>query len=107
MSGASVVFVTVGNEEEAVRIVQALVRERLAACGNIIPKIRSIYSWKGEVCDEQEVLVILKTRSSLYERVRERVLELHGYELPEIVTIPIEKGLAGYIDWIFQNTLDS
>lgn len=107
MSGASVVFVTVGNEEEAVGIVQALVRERLAACGNIIPKIRSIYSWKGEVCDEQEVLVILKTRSSLYEKVRERVLELHGYELPEIVTIPIEKGLAGYIDWIFQNTLDS
>lgn len=107
MSGASVIFVTVGNEEEAVRIVQTLVQEKLAACGSIVPKVRSIYRWKGEVCDEGEVLVILKTRFSLFTRVQDRVRELHSYELPEIVSFPIEMGLAGYIDWIFENTLAS
>ena len=104
MNETSIVFVTAGSEEEAARIGRTLVEERLAACANIIPSIRSIYRWKGKICDEREVLIIFKTRTSKYESLQKRVKELHGYEVPEIVSFPLARGLPQYLDWVLEET---
>ncbi len=104
MSEVSVVFVTVGNEEEAASIAGALVAEKLVACVNIVPRIRSVYWWKGEVCDEPEVLMIMKTRTSLFLDLQSRVRELHSYEVPEIIAFPVSDGLPAYLDWVVEST---
>ncbi len=94
------VFMTAANEEEAVRIVRIAVEEGLAACCNIVPKIRSIYVWKDKLCDEAEVLCVFKTRAMLFDRLKKRIKELHGYEVPEIIAVDIKEGLDEYLDWI-------
>ena len=104
MSEISIVLVTAGSEEEAAAIGQILVEERLAACANIVPRIRSIYRWKGKICDEQEFLTIIKTRTSLFDDVQKRVKELHSYEVPEIISFPVAGGLQQYIDWVLEET---
>jgi len=98
------VFVTAGNAEEASMIGQTLVEEKLIACVNIIPRIRSIYWWKGEICKEEEHLLLMKTRSSLFPSLKDRVRELHSYEVPEITAIPIAHGLPEYLEWVVENT---
>jgi len=90
---------------EAETIANAIVAEKLAACANIVP-VRSIYSWKGDICDESEHLLIIKTRSSLIDRLTERIRELHSYEVPEIIALPIVAGHAPYMEWIQQETLE-
>lgn len=107
MSGVSIVYVTAGSEEEALKIGRTLVAERLVACANLIPHIRSIYRWKGEICEENEVLLVMKTRSSLFPFLMQRVLELHSYEVPEIVAFPVAQGLPAYLDWVLENTLET
>lgn len=107
MSGVSIVFVTAGSEEEALKIGRTLVAERLAACANIVPGIRSVYRWKEEICDDAEFLLIMKTRSSLFPSLMKRVLALHSYEVPEIVTFPVDRGLPAYLDWVLENTLEA
>ena len=104
MSEVSIVFVTAGSEEEAARIALTLVEERLAACANIVPGIRSIYRWKGKICDDREFLIIIKTRTSKYESLQKRVKELHGYEVPEIISFPVARGLPRYLDWVLEET---
>jgi periplasmic divalent cation tolerance protein len=104
MSEISIVFVTAGSEEEAARIGRTLVEERLAACANLVPSIRSIYRWKGKICDEREFLIIIKTRTSKYESLQKRVKELHSYEVPEIVSFPLVRGLPQYLDWVWEET---
>lgn len=104
MSEISIVFVTAGSEEEAVKIGRSLVEEELAACANIVPRIRSIYRWKGETCDEQEVLIIIKTRSLLFPALQSRVRQLHSYEVPEIIAFPLAQGLPEYLDWVIAGT---
>lgn len=104
MSEFSVVFVTAGKEEEASAIARVLVEEKLVACVNLIPRIRSIYWWKGEVCNEEEILMIMKTRSALFPALRDRVRTLHSYEVPEIIAFPIEQGLPDYLSWIAEST---
>lgn len=104
MSEISIVFVTAGSEEEAVKIGRSLVEEKFAACANIVPGIRSIYRWKGETCDEQEVLIILKTRSLLFPALQSRVKQLHSYEVPEIIAFPLAQGLPEYLDWVIAGT---
>jgi periplasmic divalent cation tolerance protein len=104
MSEISIVFVTAGNEEEAAKIGRTLVEERLGACANIVPRIRSIYRWKGEIYDEQECLIIIKTRTSLFPALEKRVKELHSYEVPEIVSFPVARGLPQYIEWVLGET---
>ncbi|MDR3568286.1 MAG: divalent-cation tolerance protein CutA [Syntrophobacteraceae bacterium] len=104
MSETSIVFVTAGSEEEAAHIGRTLVEERLAACANIIPALRSIYRWKGEICDEREVLIIIKTRTSKYESLEKRVKELHSYEVPEIVSFSVDRGLPRYLAWVAEET---
>ena len=104
MSEISIVFVTAGNEEEAAKIGRTLVKERLGACANIVPRVRSIYRWKGEIYDEQECLIIIKTRTSLFPALEKRVKELHNYEVPEIISFPVARGLPQYIEWVLGET---
>jgi periplasmic divalent cation tolerance protein len=104
MTEVSVVFVTVGKEAEAVEIAQTLVREQRVACVNIVSGVRSIYRWKGEVCDDQEWLLIMKTRTSLIASLRDRIRDLHSYEVPEIIAFPIDQGLPEYLNWVLENT---
>lgn len=98
-------FVTAGSLEEAELIAKALVGERLAACANIMSPIRSIYRWKDEVQNDLEHLMIIKTRATLISKVEERVKELHTYEVPEVIALPIIAGAKSYLDWIFESTL--
>ncbi|MGC8906251.1 MAG: divalent-cation tolerance protein CutA [Desulfomonilaceae bacterium] len=93
-------LVTIDDIEKAADIAKALVSEKLAACVNILPGLRSIYSWKGELCDESECLLFIKTSGDGYPALEARVKELHPYEVPEIIAIPIERGLSAYLRWI-------
>jgi periplasmic divalent cation tolerance protein len=99
-----IVLVTVPNDAAADRIAHALVTERLAACVNVVPGIRSVYAWEGEICNEGELLCLLKTRRALFPAVRERVLALHPYQVPEIVALPLVEGSAEYLAWLRDNT---
>ena len=99
-----IVFITAPNEKEAASISRTIVEERLVACVNIIPSVRSIYRWQGRVEDEQEVLMVEKTKKSLFERLQERVNELHSYEVPEIIGLPLVEGSKEYLDWLGQET---
>lgn len=104
MTEILVVFVTVGNEEEAIMIGRTLVEEKLVACVNMVPQIRSIYWWKGEVCDHQELLLMMKTPISMFDSLQSRIRELHSYELPEIVALSVAKGLPDYLEWVTEST---
>jgi periplasmic divalent cation tolerance protein len=104
MNEISIVFITAGSEEEAASIGKTLVEERLAACANIVPRIRSIYRWQGKIHDEQESLVILKTRTSQFDVVQNRIKELHSYEVPEIISFPVSRGLPQYLEWVIMET---
>jgi periplasmic divalent cation tolerance protein len=104
-TGAAVVFVTAGSEEQAGLIAHALVGERLAACVNIVSPIRSIYRWNDEVQTDTEHLMIIKTRAKLVAKVEARVKELHSYEVPEVIALPIVAGARSYIDWVLASTI--
>ena len=103
MTDYIVVYVT-APEDEAVNLAKTLVDERLVACVNIVPGLRSIYWWQGKVEDGPEVLCIMKTRGNLFESMRDRVRELHSYEVEEIIALPILAGNLPYLDWIKENT---
>lgn len=103
MTDYIVVYVT-APQDEAVDLAKTLVEERLVACVNLVPGLRSIYWWQGKVEDEPEVLCIMKTRSNLFESLRDRVRELHSYEVEEIIALPIVAGNPPYLDWIRENT---
>jgi len=100
----AVVLVTAPDAETAARIARALVEERLAACGNVVDGVRSIYRWEGEVEDAREALLILKTRAEVFERLRDRVLEMHPYECPEVLRLDVADGLPAYLGWIASGT---
>lgn len=93
-------LVTVSSTEEARKIAGALVERKLAACVNIAPGLTSIYMWQGRVCDEPEHLMIIKTSAGKVEQVIACVRELHSYDTPEIIFLPIKEGLKSYLDWI-------
>ncbi len=99
-----VVFITASGEEEAARIAHAILAARLAACVNIVKGMRSVYRWKGKIEDEAEVLMIAKTRGALFERLSEKVRELHSYTVPEVIAIPIISGAEGYLKWLREET---
>jgi len=99
-----VIFITASGEDEAARIARALVGEKLAACVNIVKNVRSIYSWQGKVEDASEVLMIAKTRKDLFDAVSVRVKELHSYDVPEIIALPIIAGSPEYLKWLNEST---
>ena len=104
MSDYIVVLVTASNEDEAARIGQALVEEKLAACANIIPQVRSIYRWEGKVQDDPEALMLIKTRAQHFDKLEARVRELHSYDVPEVIAIEITSGSKPYLQWLSEST---
>ncbi|MEN2994180.1 MAG: divalent-cation tolerance protein CutA [Thermodesulfovibrio sp.] len=99
-----VVLITAPNEDEAVKISKTLVEEKLAGCINIIKNVRSIYFWKGKIEDEPEVLMVVKTKSELFEELEKRVKSLHSYTVPEIIGLEIKKGSQSYLNWLSEVT---
>jgi periplasmic divalent cation tolerance protein len=95
-----VAFSTVGNAEDAERIARALVERRVAACVNVVPGLVSLYRWKGKVERDDERLLVIKTRVERIDALREALLELHPYELPEFLVLNVAAGHAAYLAWI-------
>ncbi len=104
MDEVRVVLVTAPDMETGLKIGRTLVEERLAACANIIPGLRSIYRWQGAIEDDPELLIVIKTRAGLVDRLADRVKKLHPYELPEVVALPAVGGLGEYLDWVIDET---
>jgi periplasmic divalent cation tolerance protein len=100
MSERLVVLSTVGGAEEAERMARALVERGLAACVNLVPGVRSIYRWKGRVETEDEHLLVIKTRAERLPALKEALVALHPYEVPEALALPVEDGLAPYLAWL-------
>lgn len=102
MSGTDkiVALITAPSEETAVKIASALVNEKLAACVNIVPGLRSIYRWEGKICDDREVLLVAKTKQAIFEKLKNRVASLHPYTTPEIIAIPVTAGFEDYLKWV-------
>jgi len=98
------VLVTAGSEENARAIARTLVEEKLAACVNIVGPIESIYRWKDAVEDESEYLMLIKTRARTFARVSRRVKELHTYEVPEVIGLPIAAGSEPCVQWLLDCT---
>jgi len=99
-----VILITAPSTEEAQKIAHSLVGEHLVACANIVSQIQSIFYWQGKVCDEKEVLIICKSRASLFGEISRRVKQLHSYTVPEIIALPIIRGSEDYIRWINEVT---
>ncbi len=100
MTNAVVVLCTCADRGEAARIAQALVGAHLAACVNILPGITSIYRWQGKVEEAEEVLLFAKTTLERFPGLRDRITELHSYETPEIIAVPIAEGSEKYLRWL-------
>jgi periplasmic divalent cation tolerance protein len=101
---ASMLYVTVPTREEAETIASTLVEERYAACVNIHGPITSFYEWKDEVQADSELVLIVKTQARLQERVTDRIVELHSYECPCVLNLPVHSGLNAYLEWISDQT---
>jgi periplasmic divalent cation tolerance protein len=95
-----VAFSTVAKAADAERIARVLVERRLAACVNVVPGVVSVYRWKGDVCRDEELLLVIKTRAERLPALREALVALHPYEVPELVALPIESGHPPYLDWL-------
>lgn len=100
-----VVFVTVGAQEEGDRLARTLVDERLAACVNVIAGVKSVYRWQGGIENAEERLLVIKSRRDLFERLKNRIAELHSYSVPEIVALPIVAGSESYLRWLDEELL--
>ena len=97
------VYITTDSVEEAQTIGAKLVRERLAACVNIIDSMTSIFEWEGEIESAKETTLIAKTTDSRFNTLKERVVELHSYDVPCIVALPVEKGHAPFLRWVAES----
>ena len=100
MTDKIVVLSTCGTEEEAARIARLLVDQKVAACVNIVPVIRSFYRWQGAVESASEWLLIVKSSRACFEDLRAAIEKAHSYELPEVVALPVVDGAANYLNWI-------
>ena len=94
------------DEEVANAIALALVEEKLAACVNILPRVQSVYRWQGTVESASEIPLLIKTTSARYAALESRIRELHPYEVPEIIAVPITRGLPAYLNWLAGETLE-
>ncbi|MGE5182463.1 MAG: divalent-cation tolerance protein CutA [Acidobacteriota bacterium] len=97
---AVVVFSTFPGPEKAAEVARALVSEQLAACVNLVPAVRSIYRWQGELLDDAETLAIVKTTAERLDALTARLIALHPYELPEVIALPVTGGSAPYLAWV-------
>jgi periplasmic divalent cation tolerance protein len=103
MTDKIVILSTCADEQEAERIARALVEARLAACVNVVPRVRSFYRWKGAVEDSAECLLIVKSSRALFAALRTALEKAHSYEVPELVALPIVDGAANYLNWLQEN----
>lgn len=99
-----VVFATAATHEQAENIAQLLVTERLAACVTVVPEVRSCYRWQDQICKDQESLLIIKTRAALFARLSDRIRQVHSYEVPEILALPVTDGAPSYLQWLLDAT---
>jgi periplasmic divalent cation tolerance protein len=99
-----VVLITASSKDEAATIGAALVQERLAACVNIVPEVRSLFFWEGKAQDERETLLIVKSSLPLLETLISRVKSLHSYSVPEVIALPIVGGSTDYLTWLRETT---
>ncbi len=95
-----IVIMTAPNKEEAEKIVRTVLEERLIACGNILDSVSSLFWWQGKIEEEKEVLVLMKSHENLFKKLSKRVTELHSYDVPEILALPIVEGSQSYLDWM-------
>jgi len=102
--GTLVVLITCPNQEVGETIGHALVEERLAACVNVIPGLRSIYRWEGKICRDPEVLLLIKTRRARLAALTRRVKTLHPYSVPEVIALPLAGGSSPYLAWVRKST---
>jgi periplasmic divalent cation tolerance protein len=98
------VLVTTSSRKDAMTIAQALVREKQAACVNILPSVTSIFRWQGKVQRSREALLLIKTTGRRYAALEKAIRSLHSYEVPEIISIRIDRGLPQYIEWVERET---
>ncbi|TVR60970.1 MAG: divalent-cation tolerance protein CutA [Gemmatimonadales bacterium] len=104
VSPVRVVLVTAPDTEVAAGIAGALVSEGLAACGNVLPGLTSIYRWEGEIHRDPEALLVLKTQKGRVEALIRRIGELHPYDVPEVLSLAVEEGLPAYLSWVESET---
>ena len=106
MNAKKIVLTTAGSHDEARRLAHALVQRRQAACVNLVGPVESLYRWKAEVETAQEWLLLIKTTAAMFDEVQATIRELHSYELPECVQVPIEAGTEEYLNWIGENVTE-
>ena len=94
------VFVTVPGLKDGNRMSKEILTSRLAACVTVIPGVQSMYWWKGKIARAKEAMLVMKTTRNQYRRLESKIMELHSYEVPEIVAIPLVAGLSQYIEWV-------
>lgn len=99
-----VVMVTAANQDEAVKIADQVVRSRLAACVSMIPHVRSTYWWEGEMMNDEESLLLIKTTSDKFNSLEETIRKVHSYKVPEIIAIPVSHGFPPYLEWVHRET---
>lgn len=104
MSAVRVVMVTVPNLEVGQRIARALVEERLAACVNVLPAVKSVYRFEGAIHEDDELLLLIKSVPHRLTALFARVQELHPYKVPECIALPVESGLPKYLEWVVGET---
>jgi periplasmic divalent cation tolerance protein len=103
VAGYLLVLTTLGSEEEALQLAHRMVERNLVACANVLPAGRSLYRWKDSYEDHPETLVLFKTRADAYAALEKAIQEVHPYEVPEVIAIPVERGSAAYLSWIDQS----
>jgi len=103
MTDKIVILSTCSGQEEAGKIARLLVEERLAACVNVVPGIRSTYRWQGAVETADECLLVIKTSRALFEEVRAAIEKNHSYEVPEVIALPLVEGAPNYMNWLHLN----
>ena len=104
MAVTHIALSTAPTEQQAVELVRILVEERIVACGNIVPRVYSAYRWQGKVEEAEEVLIVFKTTAAAWPKLKERLPQLHPYEVPEVLLIPSADGLESYLQWVVDST---
>ena len=100
MSDHILAITTVGDEPTAVRLAHALLERRLVACVNVVARVRSFYHWKGVIEEADEQLLLMKTREDCFDALRTAFDELHPYDVPEVLALPVDEGFGPYLDWV-------
>ena len=99
-----VAVTTTADEDSAAALARALVERRIVACVNIVARVRSVYRWQGAIEDDAECVLLMKTRADRYQDLETALGELHGYDVPELIVLPVERGSAAYLGWVDEST---